>query len=122
NRTGRKGIHVPSGSMIQVDAMTIRNFGDNADHHSGSEAIHYSGGTTPYVVTRCTIDKSGSRGIWAQTSRQKALYADNTVRATRACIDCDSHTFGAVMLFNRCAANTYGLFIEQGAAHNTAIG
>ena len=122
NRTGRKGVHASGSSMIQVDAMNIRNFGDNADHHGSSESIHYSGGSTPYVVTRCNIDKAGSRGIWAQTSGQKQLYSDNTVRLTRSCIDADSHTFGSVMLFNRCYDNTYGLFIEQGASYNTAIG
>src|SRR5207248_4008850 len=100
----------------------IQNFGDNSSHHSGSDSIHFTGGTTPYAVTRCTINKSGARGIWSQLSRQKALYADNSVVLTRACIDADSHTFGSVMMFNFCDSNTYGLFIEQGAAHNTAIG
>jgi parallel beta-helix repeat protein len=122
DRTGRTGVHVPSGSMIQVDAVTIRNFGSNASHHSGSDSIHFTGGATPYVVTRCTIDKSGARGIWAQTSGQKALYAGNTISLTRAGIDCDSHTFGAVMLFNETDNNTYGIWAEQGASHNTAIG
>jgi hypothetical protein len=122
NRNDRKGVHVPTGSMVQVDAMTIRNFGDNAEHHRESDSIHFKAGATPLVVTRCNIDKSGARGIWAQTSGQKALYADNTVRNTRSCIDCDSKTFGAVMLFNRCYDNTYGIFIEQAASHNTAIG
>ena len=122
NLNGHTGISASNASMIQVDGMTIQNFGDNSSHHSGSDSIHFTGGTTPYAVTRCTINKSGARGIWSQLNHQKALYADNSVVQTRACIDADSHTFGSVMMFNFCDSNTYGLFIEQGAAHNTAIG
>jgi parallel beta-helix repeat protein len=122
NRTGAFGIDVAGASLIQVDAVTIRNLGDNTEHHSGSDSIHFRNGGTPYVVTRCTINRSGARGIWLQTSNTKGLYADNTVTETRSGIDADSGTFGAVMLFNRLNNNTYGVFIEQGASHNTAIG
>jgi hypothetical protein len=122
NRNGRFGVNVPSGSMVQIDAMTIRNFGDNASHHGGSDSIHFSSGITPHVATRNTIEKGGARGIWLQTSGQKGLYSDNTVTLTRAGIDADSHTFGSVMLFNRLNDNTYGIFIEQGASYNTAFG
>lgn len=119
---GNYGINIASGSMIQVDSVTIQNFGDNSSHHSGSDSIHYSGGSTPYMVTRCFINKSGARGIWSQLSAQKALYADNYCAYTRAGIDCDSSTFGAVCMFNNCISNTYGLWYEQSASHNTSIG
>src|SRR5262249_18099320 len=122
NLNGHTGVGIDGGSMIWVDRMTIQNLGDNSSHHSGSDSIHFHGGKTPYVVTRCTINKSGARGIWSQLSGQKALYAGNNVTLTRAGIDCDSHTFGAVMMFNTCIKNTYGIFIEQSASHNTAIG
>jgi len=122
NLNGNYGINIASGSMIQVDSVTIQNFGDNSSHHSGSDSIHYSGGSTPYMVTRCFINKSGARAIWSQLSGQKALYADNYCAYTRAGIDCDSHTFGAVCMFNNCVSNTYGLWYEQGASHNTSIG
>jgi len=74
------------------------------------------------MVTRCTINKSGSRGLWASTSSHKILYEDNYVSLTRAGLDCDFHTFGAVAMFNTFANNTYGLWYEQGAQHNTGIG
>ncbi len=122
NLNGNYGINIASGSMIQVDSVTIQNFGDNSSHHSGSDSIHYSGGSTPYMVTRCFINKSGARAIWSQLSAQKALYADNYCAYTRAGIDCDSSTFGAVCMFNNCISNTYGLWYEQSASHNTSIG
>src|SRR5436190_1155014 len=105
-----------------VDRMTIQNFGDNSTHHSDSDSIHFSGSTTPYVATRCTINKTGARGIWSQLNHQKALYSDNSVTLTRACIDADSSTFGSVMMFNFCDSNDYGLFVEQSAQHNASIG
>src|SRR5579859_1136728 len=122
NLESHTGVSAIGGTMIQVDGMTIQNFGDNSTHHSGSDSIHFSGGTTPYVVTRCTINKSGARGIWSQLNHQKALYSDNSVTLTRACIDADSSTFGSVMMFNFCDSNDYGLFVEQSAQHNASIG
>jgi parallel beta-helix repeat protein len=118
---GHFGVNVQGGSMIQVDKMTIQNLGDNSSHHSGSDAIHFFGSVTPNMVTRCTVEKSGARGIWSQT-KGKALYAENVISDTRAGIDCDSSTAGAVMMFNTATSNTYGLWYEQGAQHNVAIG
>jgi hypothetical protein len=122
NNTGITGIRIASGSMIQVDHMTIVNFGSNASAISGSDSIHFSGGATPYMVTRCYINGSAGRAIWSQLTSEKALYSANTCIGTRAGIDCDSHTFGAVCLFNTLLTNTYGLWYEQGASHNTSIG
>jgi len=124
NLTGHQGIGMTSGnSLICIDKVTIRNFGDNAAHHSGSDAIKFNGGSVASMVTRCTINKSGARGIWAgSTGNHKILYQDNYVTGTRAGIDCDFHTFGAVCMFNTLVDNTYGLWYEQGAQHNTGIG
>jgi hypothetical protein len=118
---GNFGVSVTGGSMIHVDKMTIQNLGDNSSHHSGSDSIRFFQGVTPNLVTRNKISKSGARGIWSQ-SKGKALYADNVVSDTRAGIDCDSSTFGAVMMFNKVTTNTYGLWYEQGAQHNVGIG
>jgi hypothetical protein len=118
---GHFGVNVEGGSMIQVDKMTIQNLGDNSSQHSGSDSVHFFECPTPNMVTRCTIDKSGARGIWSQ-SKGKALYAENVISGTRAGIDCDSSTSGAVMMFNTATSNTYGLWYEQGAQHNVGIG
>jgi hypothetical protein len=118
---GHTGVDVQGGSMIQVDKMTLQNLGDNSSHHSGSDAIRFFGCPAPNMVTRNTIDKSGARGIWSQT-HGKVLYAENVISGTRAGIDCDSSTSGAVMMFNTATSNTYGLWYEQGAQHNVGIG
>src|SRR5581483_3350847 len=71
NLTGNNGISISSGGMIQVDATTLRNFGPANPRSGGSDVIHFSGGSTPYIVTRCTINGSSSRGIWLQLSGVK---------------------------------------------------
>ena len=109
--------------MIQVDNMAIVNFGSNVSAISGSDAIHFfNGNSTPYAVTRCYINGSAGRAIWSQLNGQKALYSANTCLNTRAGIDCDSSTFGAVCMFNTCISNLYGIWYEQSASHNTSIG
>jgi parallel beta-helix repeat protein len=118
---GHFGVDVRGGSLIQVDKMTIQNLGDNSTHHGGSDSIHFFSTPTPNLVTRCTINKSGARGIWSQT-KGKVLYAENVISNTRAGIDCDSSTSGAVMMFNTATSNTYGLWYEQSAQHNVGIG
>ena len=123
NLNGNTGVSIPSGSMIQVDNMTIVNFGSNASAIEGSDSIHFpNGGSTPYMVTRCFINGSAGRAIWSQLNAQKALYCDNTCLNTRAGIDCDSSTFGAVCMYNTCISNLYGIWYEQSASHNTSIG
>src|SRR6185369_7824993 len=121
DQTGHKGVEVDGSSMVNVDKMTILNLGDNAAHHSGSDSILVARTATPVLVTRNTLDKSGARGIWSAT-KGKALYAENSVSATRAGIDCDASTFGAVMMFNTVTSNTYGLCYEHSATHNVGIG
>jgi parallel beta-helix repeat protein len=124
NFTGVYGIYFSSGgSMIQVDNMTILNFGSNVSAISGSDAVHFfNGSSTPYAVTRCFINGSAGRAIWSQLNAQKALYSGNTCLYTRAGIDCDSSTYGAVCMFNTCISNLYGIWYEQSASHNTSIG
>jgi len=121
--TGNYGIYITNGAMIQVDNVSIVNLGSNVSAISGSDAIHFFHGvSTPFAVTRCYINGSAGRAIWSQLSGQKALYCDNTCLNTRAGIDCDSSTFGAVCMFNTCISNLYGIWYEQSASHNTSIG
>ena len=118
---GHGGIWDTGGAMVNVDKVTIQNLGDNTTGHPGSDALFLKSTVTPSLVTRCTINKSGNRGIWSAT-KGKALYTENTITATRAGIDCDASTFGAVMMFNTATSNTYGLWYEQSATHNVGIG
>ena len=122
--TGHNGISISSASMLQVDSMTLQNFGPANPRVGGSDVIHFSGGSTPYVVTRNFINGGAARGIWLQLSGQKSLITDNEVtNVNMDGVDCDSSTFGAVVKFNYCHDLVrYGVFIEQSAKNNLALG
>jgi hypothetical protein len=110
--------------MLQVDAMTLRNFGPANPRSGGSDVIHFANGSTPYIVTRCTINGGSARGIWLQLSGVKSVISDNEVTAVNMDgVDCDSSTSGAVVKFNYCHdLARYGVFIEQSASHDLALG
>jgi parallel beta-helix repeat protein len=122
--TGHQGIYASAASMVQVDGVTIQNFGSNATSNPGSDALQFTNCSTPNEVTRCVVNNSGSRGFWEAnySTKGKVLYAANTVHGTRAGLDCDSVSYGIVALFNDFSSNTYGLWCEQSAQHNLGIG
>src|SRR5262249_11644956 len=122
--TGRNAISVSGASMAQIDNMTLQNFGPSSPRVSGSDNIHLSGGSTPYVVTRNTINGGAARGIWLQLSGQKSLISDNEVtNVNQDGVDCDSSTFGSVVKINYCHDLVrYGVFFEQSAKNNLALG
>src|SRR5581483_7029550 len=122
--TGHNGINISSASMVQIDNVTLQNFGPSNPRVGGSDVIHLSGGSTPYIVTRCTINGGAARGIWLQLSGQKSLISDNEVtNVNMDGVDCDSSTFGSVVKFNYCHDLVrYGVFFEQSATHDLALG
>jgi len=124
NLTGNNGISMSAASMAQIDAMTVRNFGPDNPRSGGSDSIHLSGGSTPYILTRCYVTNSSSRGIWLQLSGKKCIVSDCEVTAVNQDgVDCDSSTSGSVVKFNYCHDLVrYGVFFEQSAAHNVALG
>jgi hypothetical protein len=124
NRTGRNAIHISNSSMVQVDRMTLRNFGPANPRVGGSDIIHFNGGSTPYIVTRCFLNGGGARGIWLQLNGPKSVISDNEVtNCNQDGVDCDSSTKGCVAKFNYCHDLTrYGVFIEQSASNNVALG
>jgi parallel beta-helix repeat protein len=124
NLTLHNALSFTSASMVQIDHMTLQNFGPSLPRVDNSDVIHLTGGSTPYVVTRNTINGGAARGIWLQLSGQKSLISDNEVtNVNEDGVDCDSSTFGAVVKFNYCHDLVrYGVFIEQSANHNLALG
>ena len=44
--------------------MTLRNFGPANPRAGGSDVIHFDHGSTPYIVTRCTINGGSARGMF----------------------------------------------------------
>jgi parallel beta-helix repeat protein len=124
NLTGNNGIQFSSSSMLQVDNLTLRNFGPANPRSGNSDVIHFDHGSTPYIVTRCTINGGSSRGIWLQLSGVKSVMSDNDVsNVNQDGVDCDSSTSGCVAKFNYCHDLVrYGVFFEQSATHNLALG
>ena len=124
NLTGNNGIQFSSAAMLQVDSMTLRNFGPANPRSGSSDVIHFDHGSLPYIVTRCTINGGSARGIWLQLSGVKSVMSDNDVsNVNQDGVDCDSSTSGCVAKFNYCHDLVrYGVFFEQSASHNLALG
>jgi parallel beta-helix repeat protein len=124
NLTGNNGIQISGASMLQVDSVTLQNFGLDNPRAGGSDVIHLDHGSTPDIVTRCTINGGSARGIWLQLSGVKSVMSDNEVTSVNQDgVDCDSSTSGCVAKFNYCHDLVrYGVFFEQSASHNLALG
>ena len=124
NFTGNNGISISSAAMVQVDQVTLQNFGADNPRVGNSDVIHFSGGSLPYIVTRSTINGGAARGIWLQLSGVKSVMSDNEVTAVNEDgVDCDSSTSGCIAKFNYLHDLVrYGVFFEQSASHNLALG
>ncbi len=122
--TGNNGISFGTVGTIQVDSVTLRRFGNPANRSGGSDVVHISGGSTPQIFTRCYITNGAARGIWFQTSGIKRVVSDTEVTAVNQDgVDCDSSSSGTVEKFCYCHDLVrYGVFFEQSAAHNLALG
>src|SRR5262249_59490357 len=102
----------------------VQNVGPSNPRTGSSDVIHFDHGSTPYSVTRCTINGGSARGIWLQLSGVKSLMSDNDVsNVNQDGVDCDSSTSGCVAKYNNCHDLVrYGVFFEQSASHNLALG
>ncbi len=121
---GRNGINFSSVGMFQIDAVTLQHFGANSTRVGGSDVIHVSGGSTPRIFTRCTINGGSARGIWMQSSGIRTLVSDNTITDVQMDgVDCDSSTSVSLVKFNTLTNDTrYGVFVEQSASYNCILG
>ena len=122
--TGRNGIYFTGVGMLQIDAVTLQHFGTNSTRVSSSDVVHVSGGSTPRIITRCTINGGSARGIWLQLSGIKNIISDNTVTDVQMDgVDCDSSTSASLVKFNYLYNDTrYGVFVEQSASYNCILG
>jgi hypothetical protein len=117
-------IYFPSVSSFQIDAVTVQHFGTNSTRVVNSDAIRIVGGGTPRIITRCTVNGCSARGIWIESNGPKAIVSDTTVTDVQMDgVDFDATTSGSVAKFNYLHDNSRcGVFIEQSAAHNLALG
>ena len=124
NLTGNGGISFSSCMMQQVDSVTLQNFGPDNPRVGNSDVLHYIAGATPQVITRCTINGGAARGIWLENSGVKRMVSDCQVTAVNMDgVDCDASTSGSVVKFNYLHDLVrYGVFFEQSAANDVALG
>ena len=124
NLTGNNGIYIPSGGTLQLDAITLRDFGLSNPRVGGSDVVRFTGGSTPHIVTRCLVNGGAARGIWLENSSAKAIVSDcESTAVNQDGVDCDASSKGCVVKFNYCHDLVrYGVFLEQSATHNLALG
>ena len=124
NLTGNNAIYFPGGSLLQVDAMRLQNFGPDNPRVGSSDILRITGGATPQIVTRCFVTNGAARGIWLENSGVKRLVSDcESTAVNEDGVDCDASTSDSVVKFNYCHDLVrYGVFFEQSASHNLALG
>jgi len=122
--TGNNGVYIASGTMLQLDTVTLQNFGPDNPRVGSSDVVRFTGGATPQVITRCLVNGGAARGIWLENSGVKRIVSDCEVTAVNQDgVDCDASTSGSVVKFNYCHDLVrYGVFFEQSASHNVALG
>ncbi len=122
--TGNNGVYIASGCMLQLDNVTLQNFGPDNPRVGSSDVVRFTGGATPQIITRCFINGGAARGIWLENSGVKRVVTDTQVTAVNMDgVDCDASTSGSVVKFNYCHDLVrYGVFFEQSASHNVALG
>lgn len=122
--TGNNGVYIASGTMLQLDSVTLQNFGPDNPRVGGSDVVRFTGGATPQIITRCLVNGGAARGIWLENSGVKRVVSDCEVTAVNQDgVDCDASTSGSVIKFNYCHDLVrYGVFFEQSASHDLALG
>lgn len=121
---GRDAIYFSGIGMFQIDAVTMQHFGNNSSRVGGSDVVRIDHGSTPRIITRCTINGGSARGIWVATSGVRDVVSDNTVTDVQMDgVDCDESTYASLVKFNYLYDNgRYGVFLEQSASDNLVLG
>ncbi len=117
-------IDLSSGcGSVQIDSMTIRNFGPVTPRSSGGVVRNLSG-VTPFIVSRCTLNGGSGRGLWTETTGFTTICTDSTFsNFNMDGIDLDAHTSGSLIKFNTCSGDLRcGVFVEQSDTYNQLIG
>ena len=122
--TGNNGVYIPGGSMLQLDSVTLQSFGPDNPRVGGSDVVRFTGGATPQIITRCFINGGAARAIWLENSGVKRVVSDcQSTAVNMDGVDCDASTSGSIVKFCYCHDLVrYGVFIEQSASHNVALG
>jgi len=127
NTTGRPGLSFANCSRIIIENMSLNDFGDKNTRVGNSDVIAFAGCGTPCIVTGCTINGGGARGIWTKgnslASTSGFILTDNSIsNVNMDGIDFDVTTASSLAMDNTCTKNVrYGIFTEEGANLNHLI-
>lgn len=124
NFTGNNGIVFSNSTMVQIDAVTLQNFGPANPRTTDSDVVRFEEGGTPRIVTRCTVNGGSARGIWLENSSARSIVSDNeSTGVNMDGVDCDASTTASLVKFNYLHDNVrYGIFVEQSASYNCLLG
>lgn len=124
NFTANNAITFSNATMVQVDAVTLQNFGPANPRTTDSDVVRFQEGGTPRIVTRCLVNGGSARGIWLENSSARNIVSDNeSTGVNMDGVDCDASTSASLIKFNYCHDNVrYGIFVEQSASYNCLLG
>lgn len=123
NGRSREGTYFPSSTMAHVDQVTVRN-GGQRDVRAGKGMIHFQSGGGYNILRGNTVDNSGGRCIWTQSSSSRYVVLENYLtNCNQDGVDFDSSTRNSVAIRNMNVDNVrYGVFIEQSDSLNKIYG
>ena len=113
-RGGFPAINFNGCHMLWIQGVTVQNFGvPTTRTDDGMIDIHTP--TGPAMVSSCTLNEGGGRGIWTEQAGPYVITDNSVSNVQMDGIDCDYHTSMALVKLNTCDTNTRcGVFIEQG--------
>lgn len=121
-RANTAGLDFSGCSMVWVQGVTLQNYGVPTTR-SGNGVLNLHAMSGPAMVSSCTINESGGRGIWTEGNGPFVITDNASHNNNMDGVDCDSTTANALVKFNDCSTNTrYGVFIEQAAQYDVAFG
>ena len=118
-----EGITIPSATMADVDSVTVTHCGIQ-NPRSTSNAIHFQGGHGYNILRANTVDISGGRCIWTQSSAPRYVVVENhTSHCNEDGVDFDSSTSNSLAIGNVSIDNQrYGVFVEQSDSFDKVYG
>lgn len=118
-----EGITIPSATMADIDSVTVTHCGVQ-NPRSTSNAIHFQGGHGYNILRANTVDVSGGRCIWTQSSSPRYVVLENqTSHCNEDGVDFDSSTSNSLAIGNVSVDNQrYGVFVEQSDSSDKVYG
>ena len=118
-----EALYFPAAKMIHVDQLTVLN-GGVRDTRTSKSMIHLSSAGGYNILYRNTVNESGGRCIWNQSSSSRVVVLENQLsNCNMDAVDFDSSTSNSFAIDNIGIDNLrYGVFVEQSDSYNKIYG